>query len=75
MNASSIVTHRTLAAAASMAMLAVCSAGLAADAVPAAAPAAAPRIGLALSGGGARGIALIFALTYLVFMPVLSALR
>jgi NTE family protein len=70
MNASSTVTRRTLAAAASLAMLAVCSAGLAADAVPAVAPAAAPRIGLALSGGGARGIAHVGVLKVLEEMRV-----
>ncbi len=38
-------------------MLATYCPGLSAQAVPTVAPAAAPRIGLALSGGGARGIA------------------
>jgi len=57
MNASPIVTHLALAAAAALAPLGTYSPGLAAQTVPAAASAPAPRIGLALSGGGARGIA------------------
>jgi NTE family protein len=58
MNASTTVAYRALAAGAAMAMLALCGPGLAAETTsPAATPAPAPRIGLALSGGGARGIA------------------
>ena len=52
----SSLAHRMRAAAAA-ALLSACGAGLAADAARSAAPPAAPRIGLALSGGGARGIA------------------
>ncbi len=44
--------------------------GFAADPTPASAPAAAPRIGLALSGGGARGIAHIGVLKVLEEMRV-----
>jgi NTE family protein len=52
MNASPTVRNRALAFAAVLAMSAACIPGLAAETAP-----AAPRIGLALSGGGARGIA------------------
>jgi NTE family protein len=57
MNAPSKVTHRMLALAAAFTMLATPGHGPAAQMAPVAAPAKAPRIGLALSGGGARGIA------------------
>jgi NTE family protein len=58
MNASSNVTHRALAIATALAMLAIVRHGLAAEtAAPPIAAATAPRIGLALSGGGARGLA------------------
>jgi len=57
MNTPSKVTNRALAVAAAFAMLATYCPGLAAQTTPVAAPATAPRIGLALSGGGARGIA------------------
>jgi len=57
MNASSNVTHRALATAAALAMLAMVRPGLAAETTPPIAAATAPRIGLALSGGGARGLA------------------
>ena len=57
MNTSSIVTNRALAVATALTMLAVCFPGLAAETASPAPPATAPRIGLALSGGGARGIA------------------
>ena len=51
------IGNRALAVAAALTILATYSPGLAAQTAPAAAPAKAPRIGLALSGGGARGIA------------------
>lgn len=58
MNASSNLTHRALAIATALAMLAIVRHGLAAEtAAPPIAAATAPRIGLALSGGGARGLA------------------
>jgi NTE family protein len=57
MSASSGVTGRALAAATALAMLATYGPVVAAQTAPVAAPAKAPRIGLALSGGGARGIA------------------
>ena len=57
MNIPPKLTHRALAVAAALAMLAVYCPGLAAQTTPVAATATAPRIGLALSGGGARGIA------------------
>jgi NTE family protein len=57
MNTPSKVTNRARAVAAAFAMLATYCPGLAAQTTPVAAPATAPRIGLALSGGGARGIA------------------
>ena len=63
--------HRILPAAIAVAGLAAHAPGLAADAAPAsAAPAASPRIGLALSGGGARGIAHIGVLKVLEEMRV-----
>jgi NTE family protein len=57
MNALSNVTHRALAIATALAMLAVVRHGLAAETAPPIAAPTAPRIGLALSGGGARGLA------------------
>jgi len=51
------VTHRALAVATAFTMLATYGPGLAAQTAPVPASTAAPRIGLALSGGGARGIA------------------
>jgi NTE family protein len=56
MKGSSLVARRVLAIAAAVAT-AVCCAVRAAETAPPAAPATTPRIGLALSGGGARGIA------------------
>ena len=57
MNASARVTSRSFTVAAVLAILTTHGPGLAAQTAPVAAPATAPRIGLALSGGGARGIA------------------
>src|SRR5215470_15625641 len=57
MPATSRVTNRALAAASAVAILATCFPGMAAEPAAAAAPSMTPRIGLALSGGGARGIA------------------
>jgi len=57
MNISSRHASPTRAIAAVLALLASYGPGLAAQTTPLAAPATAPRIGLALSGGGARGIA------------------
>jgi NTE family protein len=57
MDASSKVTQRALPSAAAAALLAACCSVLAAETEPAAGTAKTPRIGLALSGGGARGIA------------------
>ena len=57
MNASTELTKRALAMATALALSALHCPNVAAQATPIAAPAAAPRIGLALSGGGARGIA------------------
>lgn len=57
MNASSRVTNRALAVVTALTMLAMYGPGLAAETAPPVAPATGPRIGLALSGGGARGIA------------------
>jgi NTE family protein len=57
MNASSKVANRLLASAVALTLLAMHVSGLAAEAAPPLAPATSPRIGLALSGGGARGIA------------------
>jgi NTE family protein len=69
-NAQTTITNRAREVAAALTLLAACSAGPAAQAVPAAAPATAPRIGLALSGGGARGIAHIGVLKVLEEMRV-----
>jgi len=57
MNASSRVTHRVLAIATALTMLAIYCPWVEAQTVPLGAPSIGPRIGLALSGGGARGIA------------------
>jgi len=57
MSATSRVTNRALTAASAFAMLAICCPATAAETPVTAAPPTAPRIGLALSGGGARGIA------------------
>jgi NTE family protein len=57
MNASFNATHRALAIATALAMLAIVRHGVAAETAPPVAAATAPRIGLALSGGGARGLA------------------
>jgi len=57
MNASARLGIRALAAAAALTILATYGPGLGAQTAPVAAAAAPPRIGLALSGGGARGIA------------------
>lgn len=57
MSAPSRITHPALAVAMAFMMLATFGPGLAAQTTPVAAPSTAPRIGLALSGGGARGIA------------------
>jgi len=70
MNVRATVTRRTLAVATALTMLAVCRPGLAAETAPTAAPAKAPRIGLALSGGGARGIAHVGVLKVLEEMRV-----
>jgi NTE family protein len=57
MNAYSRITHRALAVSTALTILATCCPRLEAQTVPVGAPATGPRIGLALSGGGARGIA------------------
>ncbi len=57
MDTSTQVARRTLALAAALTLLATYGPGVAAQTAPVAASPAAPRIGLALSGGGARGIA------------------
>jgi len=57
MNASSRSARRSLAVAAALVLLASHSPGVPAQSTPIAAPATGPRIGLALSGGGARGLA------------------
>ena len=57
MNASLRFTNRVLAVVTAFTLLAICGPGLAAETAPPVAPGAGPRIGLALSGGGARGIA------------------
>ena len=51
------VIHRALAVTTAFTILATCCQPVAAQTVPAGAPSTGPRIGLALSGGGARGIA------------------
>jgi len=56
-SASSKFTGPALAVVVAITLLATPRPGLAAQTVPPAAPAKAPRIGLALSGGGARGLA------------------
>jgi NTE family protein len=70
MDASSKVTQRALPSAAAAALLAACCSVLAAETEPAAGAAKAPRIGLALSGGGARGIAHVGVLKVLEEMRV-----
>ena len=70
MNTSSGFANRALAVATALALLAAHSPGLAAQTTLAAAPAKAPRIGLALSGGGARGIAHVGVLKVLDEMRV-----
>ena len=70
MNALSTVPKRAAAVAAVLTVLAACCPVLAADTAPLAAPAASPRIGLALSGGGARGIAHVGVLKALEEMRV-----
>jgi NTE family protein len=70
MNTLSTVPKRAAAAAVVLTVLAACCPALAADTVPPAAPATAPRIGLALSGGGARGIAHVGVLKVLEEMRV-----
>ena len=57
MNANAGLTNRGLAIATALAMLAVFCPPLEAQTAPTGAPSMGPRIGLALSGGGARGIA------------------
>ena len=57
MNAHSRVASRALAVAAALTILATHCPRLQAQTAPAAPPSTGPRIGLALSGGGARGIA------------------
>jgi NTE family protein len=57
MNASTTVTSRALAVSTAFMLLATYCTGLVAQTPSTASPATAPRIGLALSGGGARGIA------------------
>jgi hypothetical protein len=57
MNSPSEIAHRALTTATAVAALTLANLLLAAETAPPAASAAAPRIGLALSGGGARGIA------------------
>jgi NTE family protein len=56
-NVRSRITLRALAGAAAFAVLVTFAPGLGAQTAPVAVPSTAPRIGLALSGGGARGIA------------------
>ena len=51
------IAHRSLAAALLFASLIGCQGAAVAESAPAKAPGTPPRIGLALSGGGARGIA------------------
>jgi NTE family protein len=70
MNASTELTKRALAMATALALSALHCPNVAAQATPIAAPAAAPRIGLALSGGGARGIAHVGVLKVLEEMRV-----
>jgi NTE family protein len=69
MDTSTRLAHRTLALAVALTMLTAYGPGVAAQTAPVAAPPAAPRIGLALSGGGARGIA------HLGVLKVLEELR
>ena len=57
MNAHSRVANRTFAVATALTMLATCCPRLEAQTVPVGVPSMGPRVGLALSGGGARGIA------------------
>ncbi|HXX86382.1 MAG TPA: patatin-like phospholipase family protein, partial [Casimicrobiaceae bacterium] len=57
MHTTSLVTRRALAVASALAMLAMCRSAQAAEMPATAAVPTTPRIGLALSGGGARGIA------------------
>jgi NTE family protein len=57
MKRSYAINKRALAAGIALAMLATCGLGVAAETVAIVPPATSPRIGLALSGGGARGIA------------------
>ncbi len=70
MNTLATVPHKALAIAAAVSMLALCRPALAAETAPLAASAKAPRIGLALSGGGARGIAHVGVLKVLEEMRV-----
>jgi NTE family protein len=70
MNASSTVTGRALAAAAALALHAACWPALADEATQPTARAPSPRIGLALSGGGARGLAHVGVLKALEEMRV-----
>ena len=55
--AARVRARRAITRASVIALLAATSAGLSAQTVPGTTPVATPRIGLALSGGGARGIA------------------
>ena len=57
MHRKSFVTRLALAAGSALAMLAMCYPAIAAETPASAAPSTTPRVGLALSGGGARGIA------------------
>ncbi|MBK7592187.1 MAG: patatin-like phospholipase family protein, partial [Betaproteobacteria bacterium] len=57
MNARHLVSPRSLVLSTAIALLATHSSGPAAQTAPVATAATAPRIGLALSGGGARGLA------------------
>jgi NTE family protein len=57
MNASFKAARRTRVIASALTMLAMCCPALTEAETPAVAPGPSPRIGLALSGGGARGIA------------------
>ncbi len=70
MNVSNRVTRRALAVSTALTVLATWCDGLSAQTTPPASAATAPRIGLALSGGGARGIAHVGVLKVLEEMRV-----
>ena len=70
MNAHSRVANRAFAVATALTLLATCCPRLEAQTVPVGGPSMVPRIGLALSGGGARGIAHVGVLKVLDEMRV-----